>query len=295
MGYLMPSQILGTKFHYDNSFISKPIKLKNLSLVQIGEICLEAGFDVPSHSQHCNEISYIFSGRGVFEINGIKTEVTAGDIIITPKNGTHTIYAADNEEIYYSYTGFELGTDDSIFPKEITELFSKNEHILFKDSVGIYDYFKKCMDEFYRSGDIDLMLIESYMIQIILLTARSSKNTLQNIDYRSISENSGKLVYLIRKYVERNIEKTITVNGIAESLGYSIYHISHIFKEKMNITLQDYISNKKTARAIELMKKGGFTLTEISDKLGFTSLQSFSRYFKNKVGVSPSQFVANLK
>ena len=291
----MPSQILGTKFHYDNSFISKPIKLKNLSLVQIGEICLEAGFDVPSHSQHCNEISYIFSGRGVFEIDGIKTEVTAGDIIITPKNGTHTIYASDNEEIYYSYTGFELGTIESIFQKEIFELFSKSEHILFKDSVGIYDYFKKCMDEFYRSGEIDLMLIESYMIQIILLTARSSKNTLTNIDYRSISENSGKLVYLIRKYVERNIEKPITVNGIADSLGYSIYHISHIFKEKMNLTLQDYISDKKTARAIELMKKGGFTLTEISDKLGFTSLQSFSRYFKHKVGVSPSQFVANLK
>ncbi len=291
----MPSQILGTKFHYDNSFISKPIKLKNLSLVQIGEICLEAGFDVPSHKQHCNEISYIFSGRGVFEIDGIKTEVTAGDIIITPKNGTHTIYAADNEEIYYSYTGFELETPDLIFPKEITELFSKSEHILFKDSVGIYDYFKKCMDEFYRSGEIDLMLIESYMIQIILLTARSGKNTLTNIDYRSISENSGKLVYLIRKYVERNIEKPITVNGIADSLGYSIYHISHLFKAKMNITLQDYISDKKTARAIELMKKGGFSLTEISDKLGFTSLQSFSRYFKNKVGVSPSQFVANLK
>ena len=282
MGHYMASPFLGTKFHYDNSFISKQIKLKNLSLAQIGELCLESGFDIPSHNQYCNEISYILSGHGIFEINGIKNSVSAGDIIITPKVGTNTIYAGENEE-------------SDLFSNEVLEFFQKKEHILCKDNVGIYDYFKKCMDEFYRSGEIDLTITESYMLQIILLTVRSSKNTLQNIDYRSISENEGKLVYLIRKYVERNIEKPITVGGIAESLGYSIYYISHLFKEKTNITLQDYIASKKIDRAKELMKKGGFSLTEISDRLSFSSLQSFSRYFKNKVGVSPSQYVAKFE
>ncbi len=295
MGHYMASPFLGTKFHYDNSFISKQIKLKNLSLAQIGELCLEAGFDIPAHKQHCNEISYILSGRGIFEINGIKTPVSAGDIIITPKVGTHTIYAAENEELYFSYTGFALSEGSDLFSNEVLEFFQKREHILCRDNVSIYDYFTKCMDEFYRSGEIDLTIIESYMLQIILLTVRSSQTTLQNIDYRSISKNEGKLVYLIRKYVERNIEKPITVGGIAESLGYSIYYISHLFKEKTNITLQDYIASKKIDRAKELMKKGGFTLTEISDRLSFTSLQSFSRYFKNKVGISPSQYVAKFE
>jgi YesN/AraC family two-component response regulator len=97
------------------------------------------------------------------------------------------------------------------------------------------------------------------------------------------------------KYVDLNIEKPLTVHGIAESLGYSIYHISHTFKEKTNITLQDYIANKKTEKAKEMMLRGRLTLTEIADKLGYMSIQSFSRSFKKKEGVSPSEYINNSK
>lgn len=288
-------QFLGVRFHYDNYFLSSPIKLKSFQLVQIGEMCLEAGFNVPTHKQPCNEISYIFSGRGIFEHNGIKTEVSAGDIIITPASHTHAIYAAENEEIYYAYTGFNFNEQNSSLPSNVTELFKTEKQIIFKDSVEIYDYFKHCMDEFYRSGEPDLLLIESYLLQIVLLSVRSGKSAEQSYNYRSNTETPGRLVYLIMKYVERNIEKPITVGGIAESLGYSTYHISHLFKAKMNVTLKDYIANKKVGEAKRLMTRGGYTLTEISDKLGYLSIQSFSRSFKNKTGLSPTQFVANLK
>jgi AraC-like DNA-binding protein len=287
------ADFLGVRFHYDNSFLSSPIKLKNFRLVQIGEMCLEAGFDVPTHKQPCNEISYIFSGRGVFEHNGIKTEVTAGDIIITPAVSTHAIYSSDNEPIYYAYTGFNFG--DESLPQSITDFFRTDKQITFKDRVGIYDYFKHCMDEFYRSGEPDLLLIESYLLQIVLLTARSGESVTQTYDYLSTTESPGRLIYLIMKYVERNIEKPITVGGIAESLGYSTYHISHLFKAKMNITLKDYIANEKVNAAKRLIKRNRYTLTEISDKLGYISIQSFSRSFKNKTGISPTQYVANLK
>ena len=56
----MPN-FLGVRFYYDNSFLSSPVKLRNFELVQIGEMCLEAGFEVPTHKQPCYEISYIFS------------------------------------------------------------------------------------------------------------------------------------------------------------------------------------------------------------------------------------------
>ncbi len=285
---------LGIRFHYDNCFLSSPIRLKSFQLVQIGEMCLEAGFDVPTHRQPCSEISYIFSGRGIFEHNGIKTEVSAGDIIITPASHTHAIYAAENEEIYYAYTGFNFNEQSSL-PSKVTELFKTEKQIIFRDSVGIYDYFKHCMDEFYRSGEPDLLLIESYLLQIVLLTVRSGESVTQSYNYRPTAESPGRLIYLIMKYVERNIEKPITVGGIAESLGYSTYHISHLFKAKMNVTLQDYIANKKVGEAKRLIERGRYTLTEISDKLGYLSIQSFSRSFKNKTGLSPTQYVANLK
>lgn len=262
--------------------------------MQIGEICLEAGFEVPAHKQQCNEISYIFSGRGFFEHNGNKTEVSAGDIIISPSNGVHTITASPNEPLFYAYTGFEFNGNSGILPLDIASHFEISQQSVCKDSVGIYDYFKKCMDEFYRSGDINTPLIECYLLQIILLTVRA-KNEIKHYDYPNRITASGKLIYLIMKYVDLNIEKPLTVHGIAESLGYSTYHISHLFREKTDITLQDYISDKKIEKAKEMILRGRFTLTEIAEKLGYMSIQSFSRSFKNKTGYSPTQFVENIK
>ncbi len=290
----MPS-FLGVRFYYDNSFLSSPIRFKNFELVQIGEMCLEAGFEVPTHRQPCYEISYIFSGRGIFEHNGIKTEVSAGDIIITPATATHAIYASESEALYYSYTGFNLGGEgESALPQSIIELFSTEKQTVFRDSVGIYDYFKHCMDEFYRTGEPDLLLIESYLLQIVLLTARAEKSTEVGFNYRAADESPGRIVYLIMKYVERNIEKPITVGGIADSLGYSTYHISHLFKAKMKLTLKDYIAEQKIKEAKRLIGRGGITLTEISDRLGYTCIQSFSRSFKNKTGLSPTSYCESL-
>ena len=290
----MPN-FLGVRFYYDNSFLSSHVKLHNFELVQIGEMCLEAGFEVPTHRQPCYEISYIFSGRGVFEHDGIKTEVTAGDIIITSASGSHAIYASENEALYYSYAGFNIsGEGNATLPQSIISLFETEKQIVFRDSVGIYDYFKHCMDEFYRSGEPELLLIESYLLQIVLLSARSQKNTETDFRYRASDESPGRIVYLIMKYVERNIEKPITVGGIAESLGYSTYHISHLFKAKMKVTLKDYIVEQKIKEAKRLIKRGGITLTEISDRLGYNCIQSFSRSFKNKTGISPTNYCESL-
>lgn len=263
--------------------------------MQIGEICLESGFDIPAHKQHCTEISYVFSGKGIFEHNDIKTEVTAGDIIISPDDGVHTIYASQNDAFFYAYVGFKFNGKSGILPDSIPENFVTDEHLVYKDTVGIYDYFKKCMDEFYRSDEIDTPIIESYLLQIILLTLRSNQNSGGQYEYQGHTETPGKLVYLIMKYVDLNIEKPLTVHGIAESLGYSIYHISHIFKEKTDITLQDYIASKKIEKAREMMLRGRLTLTEIADKLGYMSIQSFSRSFKKKEGISPSEYINNSK
>lgn len=290
----MPS-FLGVRIYYDKSFLSSPIKLKNFELVQIGEMCLEAGFEVPTHRQPCYEISYIFSGRGIFEHNGIKNEVTAGDIIITSASGTHAIYASENEPLYYAYAGFNFSCEGQIsLPVSITEFLSGEKQLIFRDSVGIYDYFKHCMDEFYRSGEPDLLLIESYLLQIVLLSARSHKSTETGLNYPTTYDSPGRIVYLIMKYVERNIEKPITVGGIADSLGYSTYHISHLFKAKMKLTLKDYIAEQKIKEAKRLIKRGDISLTEISDRLGYTCIQSFSRSFKNKTGISPTNYFESL-
>ncbi|MBE6750579.1 MAG: helix-turn-helix domain-containing protein [Ruminococcaceae bacterium] len=291
----MKHHFLGTRFHFDKVYRENPIELNTMKLTQIGELWLESGFEIGEHPQHCYEISYIISGKGCFYHNNLATDVSAGDIIITPKTGTHSITSSENDEIYYSYIGFNFTESDSELKKRVQNFLCDGIQIKSEVPRDIYVAFKNCIAEFYNNKSYDKLLIEAYITQIIL---QSCKNFSSEDSVAPTSENEtryGLTVYLIMKYIDRNIEKPLSVSGIASSLGYSTYHISHLFKSKMHITLQEYICNKKIEKAKEMMGRNRFTISEISEKLSFLNIQSFSRSFKRITGMPPSVYAAKLK
>jgi len=73
-------------------------------------------------------------------------------------------------------------------------------------------------------------------------------------------------------------------------LGYCDSYLSRVFKEKMGTTLQAYITMKKMEKAVEMIERGDFTITEIALRLHFESLQSFSKSFRRTIGISPMEY-----
>lgn len=288
-------QRLGTRFHYDHSLFAEPMQLDTLKLFQIGELCLEPGFEVLSHNQICWEISYIISGKGTFLLNGDFIEITAGDIIITPNSGQHSIQASDNEALFYAYIGFNFNPDNEKFGHEILGCFRSDCQTTRKDRSEIYTHFRRCMDEFYHIAEGNRLVIEACLTQIIVWTCRNLTSQSIGPSYETCIQNPGQLVYRMIRYIDRNISKPLTVMGIADSLGYSPYYISHLFKEKTGQTLQNYISTCKIEKAKELIGLQRFTLTEIAEKLSYSNLQSFSRIFRAKTNLSPSAYQKNLR
>ena len=288
----MANDNTGVRLQYDYTFIDDPIKLRLTDLVQIGEISLDSNSDVLRHSQMCSEISYIISGSGFFIHNGDICPVSAGDVIISPSTGYHYISAAKNDSLAYAYCGFNL-IENSGFSDDVLHFFACENQRTVSDNAEIYGYFRKCMDEFYRGENPDKILVESYLIQIIMLTYRMAEGT-EKTPVRPEQSDMGQLIYRIMKYIDRNITKPPTVGQVAESLGYSAYYISHIFKSKMGVTLQSYINDCRIKRIKELITHRNLSFTEIYSKMGYLNQQSFSRAFKHSTGMTPSEYRANL-
>ena len=66
--------------------------------------------------------------------------------------------------------------------------------------------------------------------------------------------------------------------------------ISRLFKEKIGLTVMDYILKTRVTMAKELLCKTDLSVTEISESCGFSSISFFSRTFKNETGVSPLKY-----
>src|SRR5690554_8198498 len=94
------------------------------------------------------------------------------------------------------------------------------------------------------------ILLEAFLNQIIVYTYRllsSIKTTIYVPD--SSSNVLGTAVYAVLKYVDNNVLEVTSIKKIASELGYSQSYISHAFKDKIGMTLQDYICHKKVELA----------------------------------------------
>ncbi len=77
---------------------------------------------------------------------------------------------------------------------------------------------------------------------------------------------------------------------ISEKLGYNYTHLANLFSETEGTTIEHYILVHKIERVKELIVYGELNLTEIADKMHYSSVSHLSRQFKQITGLTPSFF-----
>lgn len=94
----------------------------------------------------------------------------------------------------------------------------------------------------------------------------------------------------IISYLLENIESNVTLEQIAKSVGYSIPHMTKIFRSDMNQGIISYFLKIKFNEAKQLILEDELSLTQISEKLGFCTPTYFSHVFKKYIGITPAQY-----
>lgn len=80
---------------------------------------------------------------------------------------------------------------------------------------------------------------------------------------------------------------------ISGGMQMSFSHISRIFSQLEGITIEKYLLLLRMERAKELLIQTELSATEISDRLGYSSPQSFITQFKKEVGKTPGEYRLN--
>ncbi|AZA80788.1 AraC family transcriptional regulator [Chryseobacterium lactis] len=103
----------------------------------------------------------------------------------------------------------------------------------------------------------------------------------------------GKFENLVDEYLKSESPKNIgfpMVNYFADKLNLSANYFGDLIKKELGISPQELIHNKLIDVAKEQILEQGKSISEISYDLGFKYPQHFTRLFKTKVGVSPSEY-----
>ena len=82
----------------------------------------------------------------------------------------------------------------------------------------------------------------------------------------------------------------ITVGSIAQSLGISEGHLSHMFKKETDYTLLNYLTRYRIHKSMELLRDCRRKVYEVAELVGYKDVTYFSATFKKGVGISPSEY-----
>lgn len=103
-----------------------------------------------------------------------------------------------------------------------------------------------------------------------------------------------KLIHRIMNYInEEYANANLGLGMIATNFNISEGYVSSLFKEQAGVNFTEYVENQRINKACELIKTTDLNINDISEKVGYNSVQSFRRAFKRLHGFSPSELRKN--
>ena len=129
-----------------------------------------------------------------------------------------------------------------------------------------------------------LILATEYFIE------QENSKTINNI-----SSTTEKNVEIIKKYLEENYNKKITLQDISKQINYSIPQICRMFKKTTDESPMIFLNKIKIQAALKMISETNKSMRDIATELGFGSETYFCTTFKKLTGLTPKQYAINCR
>ena len=123
---------------------------------------------------------------------------------------------------------------------------------------------------------------------------------LKSLGFEIIDNPKSQLIEKIKNYIIEMIhhnDENVPINlsaQLSQHLHYDYNYLSNLFSEVEGVTIEKYFIAQKIEKVKELLKYEELTLSQIADKLNYSSVAYLSNQFKKQTGLSPS-FYKSLK
>lgn len=232
----------------------------------------EATFEKPTKFPMNNRTSYgiCFASFGevIYKHNGCKYICNKNQAVIIPKGSSYSIEC-------YSQGSFPLinflATDDFVL-NEFVEIPLKNPNIYI-------NLLSSLSAEFANKNATGYATTLCLLYKIIAELSREGET------------QTNTAISNIMDYINANFCNTdLNNSSLALLSNLSVSHFRSLFKSTYKTSPMNYIQTLRIGKAKQLLINSQYSVSQIADACGFSSLYSFSRAFKSTVGMSPSEY-----
>ncbi len=240
------------------------------------------------------ELVYVEKGEFNVNVDSVPFSLREGQCLIyppcayhaspTPSNAVVDIIGFNSPSPALSQIYNRVMNLDEKLRKKLTEIMSIGQ-TSFKDAPLGHNMSVRKNADIIRlhklKNSLELFLIDLY--EAVL--AKSKKND-KNYKLQQFDE--------VTAYLKTNIDKNLSLSEIASNCGMSVPKLKMLFAEQSELSPVAYFISLKIEKAKELIANTSLNFTQISEMLGFKTLYYFSDRFKQKTGMSPSEYAKTL-
>lgn len=103
-------------------------------------------------------------------------------------------------------------------------------------------------------------------------------------------ENRFRAIEKVREFITSSFSEKINVEDLAEQCNMNKFAFIRKFKDYLGITPYAYIQKERINQAIVLLETTSLPIGDISEDVGFTDQNNFTKQFKNFMGITPTQY-----
>ena len=112
-----------------------------------------------------------------------------------------------------------------------------------------------------------------------------------NLRFANITEGAtSDLSSRILSYLGGHYREPLSLDDLANAMGVSRFHLSHMFATKFGIGFKEYLNNLRIECAKGLLRSTDMPISEVCLHSGFENQRTFNRVFNENTGISPRDY-----
>lgn len=138
----------------------------------------------------------------------------------------------------------------------------------------------KIYSDIFKAPTIDCLLSHISTLYDAIIDYESAKRETANKD----------ILASINEYIHSNLNEDLSINRLAEIFYLSPSYLRKIYKDEFSVTLKQHIDSERIEFAKILLEDSDIKMSDIPEKIGYLSSNSFSRAFKSHTGITPGDY-----
>ena len=246
----------------------------------------EQGFLFPGESHPMAELTYVDQGSLHSVADGQDLLLKQGDLVIYGPNQWHMQYA--DIVVAPRFVTLSFSTDSSCLSDLMNRKFTAPQPVVTALQIMLRELDR--MDDF--SSDIILSQLNMLLLLLMRETVSPTGGKLQT---SNAIHSENEIIRQAQQFISAHIREKLSVPLVARQVDVSPSYLTALFHKNLQISPGEYIRRIKLQESKQMIRENNLNFTEIAAALQYSTVHHFSRQFKEKFGITPTEYAKSVR